>query len=71
MPASLPRVFQGSETYPDVPLEGPAVTIGNFDGVHAGHQAILARAQSLGRQHQLPTTVLTFYPHPAGVVRPG
>lgn len=41
-----------------------AVTIGNFDGVHRGHQAILHRLTNEARQHQLLPTVMTFSPHP-------
>jgi riboflavin kinase/FMN adenylyltransferase len=47
------------------------VTIGVFDGVHRGHQALIGRAVELARQRGLPTVVLTFDPHPAEVVRPG
>lgn len=41
-----------------------AVTIGNFDGVHRGHQALLARLAEAARARALPTCVLTFEPHP-------
>lgn len=41
-----------------------AVTIGNFDGVHRGHQAILARVAGHARAHGLAPTVMTFEPHP-------
>lgn len=41
-----------------------AVTIGNFDGVHLGHQAILARLNNAALQHNLVPSVLTFQPHP-------
>ncbi|WAC75486.1 bifunctional riboflavin kinase/FAD synthetase [Roseateles sp. SL47] len=41
-----------------------ALTIGNFDGVHRGHQAMLALLQSEARHRGLPTCVLTFEPHP-------
>ena len=41
-----------------------ALTIGNFDGVHRGHQAMLERAVSRARAMQLPSCVLTFEPHP-------
>jgi riboflavin kinase/FMN adenylyltransferase len=55
-----------------------AVTIGNFDGVHLGHQRIFQAVNDwVGlkgnlhkKQEQLTPTVLTFYPHPAKVLRP-
>jgi len=43
---------------------GCAVAIGNFDGLHLGHQAILAKLAERGREGQLPAAVLTFEPHP-------
>ncbi len=43
---------------------GCAVTIGNFDGVHRGHQAMLALLQSEARHRGVPSCVLTFEPHP-------
>jgi len=44
---------------------GPvAVTIGNFDGVHKGHQAMLARLEAAARARGLTAAVLTFEPHP-------
>lgn len=46
------------------------VTIGNFDGVHAGHRQLLRRVLELGREHHLKPTVLTFDPHPTRVVAP-
>jgi riboflavin kinase / FMN adenylyltransferase len=47
------------------------VTIGVFDGVHLGHQRIVARAAEVGAQRGLPVVVMTFDPHPDEVVRPG
>jgi riboflavin kinase/FMN adenylyltransferase len=41
-----------------------AVTIGNFDGVHRGHQAMLALLNSEARHRSVPSCVLTFEPHP-------
>lgn len=41
-----------------------ALTIGNFDGVHRGHQAMLALLASEARQRGLPSCVMTFEPHP-------
>lgn len=41
-----------------------ALTIGNFDGVHRGHQAMLALLTSEARHRELPSCVMTFEPHP-------
>lgn len=41
-----------------------ALTIGTFDGVHRGHQALLTRLRDGARQRDLPAAVLTFDPHP-------
>jgi riboflavin kinase / FMN adenylyltransferase len=41
-----------------------ALTIGNFDGVHRGHQAMLALLKSEAQQRGVPSCVLTFEPHP-------
>lgn len=50
---------------------GPsAVTIGKFDGVHAGHRAVIAALQQLAATDGLTTTVLTFDRHPLSVVKP-
>ncbi|MGB8522930.1 MAG: bifunctional riboflavin kinase/FAD synthetase [Candidatus Acidiferrales bacterium] len=46
------------------------VTIGNFDGVHLGHQKILNGVVERARANDLESAVLTFYPHPARVLRP-
>ncbi|NYT86676.1 bifunctional riboflavin kinase/FAD synthetase [Pollutimonas harenae] len=44
--------------------QASAVTIGNFDGVHRGHQAILARVREQAIERGLAATVMTFDPHP-------
>ncbi|MBX6384009.1 MAG: bifunctional riboflavin kinase/FAD synthetase [Microbispora sp.] len=47
------------------------VTIGVFDGVHLGHQRLVARAVETARDQGLPAVAVTFDPHPDEVVRPG
>ena len=55
------RVFRGFSR----PVPGPAaVAIGNFDGVHLGHAALLKRLVDAARAANLPATILTFEPHP-------
>jgi riboflavin kinase/FMN adenylyltransferase len=57
----------------EVPADWGAsvVTIGVFDGVHRGHQLIVARAAELGAELGLPVVAITFDPHPDEVIRPG
>lgn len=53
------------------PAESPRVaTIGTFDGVHLGHQALIAHARERAKDASLPLTVITFDPPPAAVLRP-
>src|SRR5664279_5189992 len=56
------RVFHGLR-HPDL-ARASALTIGNFDGVHRGHQAMLALLVSEAAHRGLPPTVLTFEPNP-------
>jgi riboflavin kinase/FMN adenylyltransferase len=51
-------------------LRGCAVAIGNFDGVHLGHQRLLALARELAHARGAAAAVLTFEPHPVRVLRP-
>lgn len=46
------------------------ITMGVFDGVHRGHQALLAEARRVADDRGLPLTVVTFDPHPATILRP-
>jgi riboflavin kinase/FMN adenylyltransferase len=48
----------------------PVVTIGNFDGVHRGHQVILDRVRKDADQRGVAALALTFEPHPVAVLRP-
>jgi riboflavin kinase / FMN adenylyltransferase len=62
-------VFTDPLRQTDLP-RGCVATIGNFDGMHVGHQqivrAVVERAEALGR----PSAVITFHPHPLSVVAP-
>jgi riboflavin kinase/FMN adenylyltransferase len=49
---------------------GRAVAIGNFDGLHLGHQAILAALRDLGSESRLPTAVVCFEPQPKEFFQP-
>lgn len=51
-------------------LKGGIVAVGNFDGMHRGHQALLAHARAEGDRLGLPAVALTFEPHPRTVFRP-
>ncbi|QOG07889.1 bifunctional riboflavin kinase/FAD synthetase [Aureimonas sp. OT7] len=51
-------------------LRGGVVAIGNFDGVHRGHQAVLSAAAEIATRERLPLVCLTFEPHPRSVFRP-
>src|SRR5262244_4581439 len=65
-----PLIVIRGEAPADHALDGAVVAIGNFDGVHRGHRAVigaaLARARALGR----PAAALTFEPHPRSFFRP-
>ena len=48
-----------------------SVTIGNFDGVHLGHQELIRRANAEADSRGLKTLVLSFFPHPLWIICPG
>ncbi|WP_288430094.1 bifunctional riboflavin kinase/FAD synthetase [uncultured Agrobacterium sp.] len=65
-------VFHRNEMKEPLPtkLKGGVVAIGNFDGVHRGHRAVLDRALELAKSRGVPALVLTFEPHPRTVFKP-
>ena len=65
-------VFHRNEQKNPLPdtLKGGVIAIGNFDGVHRGHQSVLSRALEIADERGLPALVLTFEPHPRSVFNP-
>ena len=55
---------------PGLSLPGTVITLGNFDGIHRGHQALIGGAVSEAKRRGLPSLVLTFEPHPLKVLAP-
>ena len=68
-PASGFLVCRDGEPVPPG-LRGAAVAVGNFDGVHLGHRALIRAAEALARGEGRPAAVLTFEPHPRAYFRP-
>lgn len=63
-PMTPKRFLVVRDSAPDGALHGAVVAMGNFDGVHRGHQAVIAAAQERARTLGKPAAVLTFEPHP-------
>lgn len=63
------RVLKKRSEFGQVP-KGCVLTIGNFDGVHAGHRAIFRQARRLAHQKQTEMVVMTFEPHPMAILYP-
>ncbi|MEM8925026.1 MAG: bifunctional riboflavin kinase/FAD synthetase [Actinomycetota bacterium] len=63
------ELYQDLNSCPDVG-EGHALTIGAYDGVHLGHQAVIRAAQRSAERHGSRMALVTFDPHPAYVLRP-
>jgi riboflavin kinase / FMN adenylyltransferase len=61
--------MQPSPAFEDLYLDSAWVTIGSFDGVHRGHQQIIRKLVSEAHSSGAPAVVVTFFPHPAVVLR--
>ncbi|MBL5972777.1 MAG: bifunctional riboflavin kinase/FAD synthetase [Candidatus Leucobacter sulfamidivorax] len=65
------RSFHSLDEIPsDAFPRGTSVAIGKFDGVHRGHQALLARACELAAEHDLESVVFTFFENPQRMLHP-
>jgi len=62
------RVFKNLSKLPK--FKNAIITIGTFDGVHKGHQKLLARLKELAKKHQGESVLITFHPHPRFVINP-
>jgi len=63
------RIFRHFEDVPET-CRGAVVAIGNFDGVHRGHRALIAEARKQADAKGVPLAVLSFEPHPQEFFRP-
>lgn len=63
------KTFKTAQNLPDS-ARGAVIAIGNFDGVHRGHQALLAEARQIADAAGRKLGVLTFEPHPRNLFRP-
>lgn len=64
------EVFRGHGELAQRGWKGAAVAIGNFDGVHAGHRALIDQARLLAEAHGVTSAALTFDPHPSELLSP-
>jgi len=62
------RVFRDLDHLPS--FKNAVVTIGTFDGVHLGHQKLIARISALAHEHDGESIIVTFHPHPRLVINP-
>jgi riboflavin kinase/FMN adenylyltransferase len=58
--------------YQDIPkdLQGGVVVLGNFDGLHRGHQTVIGNAAEIARAANIPLLVMSFEPHPISFLKP-
>lgn len=64
------QIYRHFETLP-AHARGAVIAVGNFDGLHKGHQVVIDEAGLIARDLGVPWAVLTFEPHPSSVFMPG
>ena len=62
------KPFNGSNQF--APPRHPVAALGNFDGVHLGHQMILKKMLAAATEHKQSAGIYTFDPHPAKILAP-
>ena len=62
-------IFRHFKNLPDE-VQGSSIAIGNFDGVHLGHRAVIGEAGRIAQSQGIPWTVLSFEPHPRSLFNP-
>ena len=63
------RIIRGTKNITD-PIPYPVMAIGNFDGVHVGHQTLFRKAAELALAHEGTSIAFTFEPHPLKIIAP-
>ena len=63
------RIIEDHQAISGLP-KGMVLTIGNFDGVHRGHQSIITTARKIAREKKTQVAAMTFDPHPAVLLNP-
>lgn len=69
LPAPSCPIVHGIAPLPQA-LARPVLAIGNFDGVHRGHQSVIDAGRAMGQRLGRPTVALTFEPHPRSIFQP-
>ena len=64
------RIFRHSKNLPKK-FQKAVIAIGNFDGVHLGHESLIKKAQQIATQSMRPLAALTFEPHPVSLFKKG
>ncbi len=71
-PPPLQRPFESLSDYKNVPdhCRGAVIALGNFDGLHRGHQAVINQAKDIAAKQGAPVAIATFNPHPIRFFKP-